>query len=143
MVAAGADADGGGPITVFLADDVPEMRGLLRWGLEEEPGFEVVGEAADGGGALEGVEAYAPTAILLDLSMPGMDGFQAIAEIRGRRPETAIVVLSGFSAERMRAKVMEQGADGYVEKGTSMGQLADLIRRAVTERRSTASRSAA
>ena len=67
MVAAGADADGGGPITVFLADDVPEMRGLLRWGLEEEPGFEVVGEAADGGGALEGVEAYAPTAILLDL----------------------------------------------------------------------------
>ena len=56
--------------------------------------------------------------MLLDLSMPDMDGLQAIPEIREGDPDVAIIVLSGFSADRMSAPALERGADGYVEKGT-------------------------
>ena len=135
MPAAGAVPDGEGTITVFVADDVPELRELIRFGLEEDADFVVVGDAADGRGAIEGVELHAPHAVVLDLSMPDVDGFQAVLEIRSRRPEVAIIVLSGFAADRMRRRVMKQGADGYVEKGAPMDQLRDLIRRAVAERR--------
>jgi DNA-binding NarL/FixJ family response regulator len=89
------------PISVFLVDDVPELRELIRFGIEDDPGFEVVGEAGDGRSALEGIAETRPAAVLLDLSMPDMDGFAAISEIRSRAPEIAIVILSGFSADRM------------------------------------------
>lgn len=142
MAAALAVPDGEGTITVFIADDVPELRELIRFGLEEDADFVVVGDAADGRGAIEGVELHAPHAVVLDLSMPEVDGFQAVLEIRSRRPEVAIIVLSGFAADRMRRRVMKQGADGYVEKGAPMAQLRDLIRRAVAERRGASEHSA-
>ena len=142
MAAALAVPDGEGTITVFIADDVPELRELIRFGLEEDADFVVVGDAADGRGAIEGVELHAPHAVVLDLSMPDVDGFQAVLEIRSRRPEVAIIVLSGFAADRMRRRVMKQGADGYVEKGAPMAQLRDLIRRAVAERRGASEHSA-
>jgi len=59
---------------------------LIRFGIEDDPGFEVVGEAGDGRSALEGIAEKRPAAVLLDLSMPDMDGFAAIAEIRSRPP---------------------------------------------------------
>ena len=123
------------PISVFLVDDVPELRELIRFGIEDDPGFEVVGEAGDGRGALEGIAETRPAAVLLDLSMPDMDGFAAIAEIRSRAPEIAIVILSGFSAARMSESALERGADGYVEKGTPIEELRRTTRRAVSARR--------
>ena len=63
--------------------------------------------------------------------MPGMDGLEAIPEIRRRRPDIAIVILSGFSASRMERKARERGADGYVEKGTPMDDLRQVVRDAV------------
>jgi DNA-binding NarL/FixJ family response regulator len=123
------------PISVFLVDDVPELRELIRFGIEDDPAFEVVGEAGDGRSAIEGIVEKRPAAVLLDLSMPDMDGFAAIPEIRSRAPEIAIVVLSGFSADRMGDSALERGADGYVEKGTSIDELRRTTRRAVTARR--------
>ena len=123
------------PISVFLVDDVPELRELIRIGMEEDPGFEVVGEAGDGRGALEGIAATRPAAVLLDLSMPDMNGFEAILEIRERNPDVAIIVLSGFSADRMGPPALERGADGYVEKGTPIQELRDATRDAVATRR--------
>jgi two-component system, NarL family, response regulator LiaR len=123
------------PISVFLVDDVPELRELIKYGMEEDPGFEVVGEAGDGRTALEGIAATRPAAVLLDLSMPDMNGLEAILEIRKNDPDVAIVVLSGFSADRMRAPVIERGADDYVEKGTPMQELRDATRTAVATRR--------
>ena len=76
-----------------------------------------------------------PAAVLLDLSMPDMDGMQAIPRIREGDPEVAIIVLSGFSADRMSGRVLERGADGYVEKGTPMRELRDATRTAVASRR--------
>jgi len=123
------------PISVFLVDDVPELRELIRFGIEDDPDFEVVGEAGDGRSALGGIAEMKPAAVLLDLSMPDMDGLEAILEIRSRVPEIAIVVLSGFSAERMGNSALERGADGYVEKGTPIEELRRTTRRAVSARR--------
>jgi DNA-binding NarL/FixJ family response regulator len=129
------DGSAGPPISVYLVDDVPELRELVRIGMEEDPGFEVVGEAGDGRTALAGITETRPDAVLLDLSMPDMDGFAAIPEIRLRAPDTAIIVLSGFSVDRMGAPVLERGADGYIEKGTPLQQLREATRDAVAVRR--------
>jgi DNA-binding NarL/FixJ family response regulator len=123
------------PISVYLVDDVPELRELIRFGLEEDPGFEIVGEAGDGRTALEGIAKTQPAAVLLDLSMPDMDGLQAIPQIREGDPKVAIIVLSGFSADRMGGPALERGADGYVEKGTPIQELRDATRLAVAKRR--------
>ena len=120
---------------MYLVDDVPELRELIRFGIEVDPEFEVVGEAGDGRGALDGIAETHPAAVLLDLSMPDMDGFEAIPEIRSREPDAAIVVLSGFSADRMAERATERGADGYVEKGTPATELREITRRAVAEHR--------
>ena len=125
-------------ISVFLVDDVPELRELVRFGIEGDPEFEVVGEAGDGRTAIEGIAETHPSAVLLDLSMPDMDGFQAIPEIRSREPGVAIVVLSGFPAGRMADRATERGADGYVEKGTPVAELREVTRRAVAARRKAA-----
>jgi DNA-binding NarL/FixJ family response regulator len=124
-----------GPISVYLVDDVPELRELIRFGMEDDPTFEVVGEAGDGRSALEGIAATHPAAVLLDLSMPDMNGLEAILEIRKSDPDVAIIVLSGFSADRMAPPTLERGADRYVEKGTPMRELLDATRTAVAARR--------
>jgi DNA-binding NarL/FixJ family response regulator len=123
------------PISVYLVDDIPELRELIRYGMEEDPGFEVVGEAGDGKSAIEGIAKTRPAAVLLDLSMPDMDGLQAIPQIREGDPDVAIIVLSGFSADRMSGHVLERGADGYVEKGTPIQELRDVTRLAVAKHR--------
>ncbi|HSD24052.1 MAG TPA: response regulator transcription factor [Solirubrobacterales bacterium] len=132
---AGGDVTEQGPISVYLVDDVPELRELVKYGMEDDPGFEVVGEAGDGSSALEGIAATHPAAVLLDLSMPDMNGFEAILEIRKSDPDVAIIVLSGFSAARMGPLTLERGADRYVEKGTPMEELRDATRTAVAARR--------
>ena len=124
-----------GPISVFLVDDVPELRELVKYGLEDDPGFEVIGEAGDGRRALAGVAETHPAAVLLDLSMPDMNGLEAILEIRKSDPDVAIIVLSGFSADRMGPKTLERGADRYIEKGTPMEELRDATKTAVAARR--------
>jgi DNA-binding NarL/FixJ family response regulator len=124
------------PISLFLVDDVPELRELIRFGMEEDAGFEVVGEAGDGKSALEGIAETRPAAVLLDLSMPDMDGLEAIPKIRRGDPDVTIIVLSGFSADRMSGAAIDRGADGYVEKGTPMQELRDTTRTAVALRRS-------
>jgi DNA-binding NarL/FixJ family response regulator len=123
------------PISVYLVDDIPELRDLIKYGMEEDPDFEVVGEAGDGKSAIEGIAKTRPAAVLLDLSMPDMDGLQAIPRIREGDPDVAIIVLSGFSADRMSSHVLERGADGYVEKGTPIQELRETTRLAVAKRR--------
>jgi DNA-binding NarL/FixJ family response regulator len=131
----GDGATGSAPISVYLVDDVAELRELIRLGMEEDPGFLVVGEAGDGRTAIEGIAETRPAAVLLDLSMPDMDGFQAIPQIREGDPDVAIIVLSGFSADRMSAPALQRGADAYVEKGTPIQDIRETTRAAVAKRR--------
>jgi DNA-binding NarL/FixJ family response regulator len=113
------------PVRVFLCDDVPELRLLVRFGLEQDPRLVVVGEAEDGPTGITGIAELLPDVVFLDLSMPGMDGLEAIPRIREVSPNTAIVIFSGFSATRMRRDALAQGADMYLEKGAPIAELHD------------------
>ncbi|MDP9189942.1 MAG: response regulator transcription factor [Actinomycetota bacterium] len=126
-----AERNASGTISVFVVDDAPELRELFRYAMEADPRFEVVGDAGDGRSAIEGIAETQPAAVLLDLAMPDMDGFEAIPEIRRDQPEAAIIVLSAFPADRMEKKARERGADCYVEKGTSLAELRRVTRDAV------------
>lgn len=112
---------------VFIADDVEPLRVLWAEILEEHGDVEVVGDAADGEAAIEGVKATRPDVLLLDLSMPRVDGLEVIRVLRKEVPETSIVIASGFSSARMAALVVELGASGYFEKGNPVEQLCDAV----------------
>src|SRR4051794_15017690 len=115
-------------VSIFLCDDVPELRALLRFGLQEDPALEVIGEAGHARAAIDAVGELQPAVVLLDISMPGMDGFEAIPELLAVAPRTAIIVFSAYAGERMRETALALGAVRYVEKGTSLEQLRATVR---------------
>ena len=119
-------------IRIFLCDDVPELRALLRYGLEEDTRLKVVGEAGTAHEGIAGVAELQPDVVLLDLSMPGMDGLEAIPHIREAAPDTAILIFSGFAGERMREPALALGAVGYLEKGEPLEQVRARVHEAVT-----------
>jgi DNA-binding NarL/FixJ family response regulator len=114
-------------VRVFLCDDVAEFRALMRAVLEEEPGCEIVGEAADGVAGVEGVATTRPDVVLLDLDMPGGDGLSAIPGMRRAVPGARIVVLSSFAASRMERRALDAGADAYLEKRASLPEVCALV----------------
>jgi len=117
----------GAPIRVFLCDDVEAFRALMRFTLAEDEAIEVVGEAGDGDTGVAAVAALRPDVVLLDLSMPRCDGMAAIPRMRRESPDTAIVALSGFDADRMAAAVRERGAYAYLEKGAGVDEIRAAI----------------
>jgi two-component system invasion response regulator UvrY len=92
---------------------------LLRVVIELRPGLEVVGEARDGNEAIAEAKRLQPDVILLDLSMPGRTGFDALPEIRQVAPKAKVIVLSGFVASTSAPAVLELGAALFIEKGAN------------------------
>src|SRR6476660_832563 len=86
---------------VLIADDVQDLRSMLRLALELSGRFTVVGEAMNGAHAVELATMYKPDLALLDLSMPALDGLEALPQILDVSPDTKVVVLSGFEEARM------------------------------------------
>jgi signal transduction histidine kinase/ActR/RegA family two-component response regulator len=122
-----------GPLRVVIIDDTADLRDLLRLALGRG-GMCVVGEAGDGLAGIEAVRAGNPDVVLLDLSMPVMDGLEALPEIRALAPAARIIVLSGFGATQMTERAIEAGADGYLQKGVSLGRILDYIRDMIDSR---------
>lgn len=112
----------------YLCDDVPSLRALVRHVLEEDPAVRVVGEAGDGPTAIREVGELQPDVVLLDLSMPGMDGLEALPHIRQAAPDVCVIVFSGFTVERMAAVARAHGADHYVTKGEELETLREMVR---------------
>lgn len=113
---------------VVVADDVEDLRYLVTRALEGSGRFTVVGSAGTGREAIIAASQHRPDLTLLDLAMPDMDGLEALPHIRKAVPDSTVVVLSGFDAERMAGPAMAQGAAGYLVKGLSPAQLvADLV----------------
>ena len=96
---------------VVVADDAASMRELMRILLSLEPDFEVVGQAGNGAEAVALVSELEPDLVVIDVSMPVLDGRAAIAEIRRLQPRTKVAVLSG-------EQCLLPGADAHIEKGT-------------------------
>ena len=101
---------------VLVCEDDAKIRELVRLVLEME-GNSVVGEAENGRQAIVEAERHQPDVVLLDLSMPVMDGLEALPKIRRVAPEARIVVLSGFDNPSLVARALELGAESYVTKG--------------------------
>jgi len=115
------------PVRVVVIDDTYDLRELLRLALTRG-GLEVVGEAGDGLAGIECVRLEKPDVVLLDLSMPVMDGLEALPTIRRLVPAAKIVVLSGFGATQMSEKAMTIGADGYLQKGTALKRIIEYVK---------------
>lgn len=111
---------------VLLVDDNDDLRRLLRIQLERTGRYQIVGEAADGHEAVRLATQLQPRIVLLDLSMPVMDGLQALPLILDAVPEVRVVVLSGFDQGTMSVRALAAGAARYVEKGMTM-HLADVL----------------
>ena len=118
------------PIRVLVCDDVEAFRALMRYTLQEDPGIEVVGEAADGMAAIDAAERLQPDVVLLDLTMPILDGIDAIATVLERAPGTRVVALSGWGADRMAQAALDQGAIAYVEKTDDVVAIRAAVRAA-------------
>jgi DNA-binding NarL/FixJ family response regulator len=116
------------PIRVVLVDDVPELRLLVRLTLEEDPAIAVVGEAANGREGVDVVEATDPDLVLLDLSMPDMDGLEAIPLMREHAPNARVVVLSGHEAGRVSLEALDQGASRYINKAAGLQSIPQIVR---------------
>ena len=112
---------------VLLVDDSDDLRMLLRIKLESWEQYHVVGEAADGESAVALAEEHQPDLVMLDLAMPKMDGLQALPLIRDAVDGVRVIVLSGFDHHVMSTKAAAAGADGYLEKGVPMEELASTI----------------
>jgi len=115
------------PVRVVIIDDTYDLRELLRLALTRG-GLEVVGEAGDGLSGIECVRLEKPDVVLLDLSMPVMDGLEALPTIRRVVPQAKIVVLSGFGATQMSEKAMTIGADGYLQKGMALKRIIEYVK---------------
>lgn len=108
---------------VLLCDDSPKIRQLVRVVLELE-GKTVVAEAENGRDAVAAAERHQPDVVLLDLSMPVMDGLEALPEIRRVAPGARVVVLSGFDNPGLVSEALSLGAERYVTKG---GDPAEIV----------------
>lgn len=113
---------------ILIVEDHAIVREGVRSLLALEPDLEVVGEADNGQGALEGVRAVKPDLILMDLAMPGTHGTEAIINIKWRYPETKIVVLTVHKADEYVHAALKAGAEGYVLKDDCPTQLLTAIR---------------
>lgn len=122
------------PIRVLLVDDYEVVRRGLRGFLELLPEIEIVGEAGNGREAVDAAYRLQPDVILMDLVMPEMDGPQAIAAIRERQPEIAVVALTSFAEPERVAAAMAAGAVGHLTKDAEAEQVADAVRAAYAGR---------
>ena len=113
---------------IFIAEDQTIVRDGLRALLSSNPNFEVVGEAEDGREVIRNIEEYKPDLILMDLSMPRMNGMEAIKEVKKLLPDTKILVLTIHKTEEYILTVLKAGADGYLLKNDTQEELMTAIK---------------
>lgn len=118
-------------IRVLLVDDQPTIRQGIRLHLDCQPDISIAGEADGGIEAIELATSLDPDVIVLDISMPGMDGYEAARRLRAATP-SGIVMLSLHDDAASRAKATEAGAHAFVSKHEATDQLVRAIRRVAT-----------
>ncbi|MFM8322117.1 MAG: response regulator [Chloroflexota bacterium] len=119
-----------GKLTLLLADDHALLRSSMRALLAQQPDLEVIGEAADGHAILDLAARAQPDVVLLDISLPGINGLEMIPRIRAQWPQAEIVVLSMHNIEEYILRAYQEGALCYLTKDTPPGELVAAIRAA-------------
>lgn len=116
-------------LKVLLVDDHALVRRGFRRMLEDEPMFQVVGEASDGLEAVESAERLEPDVIVMDCALPQVNGIEASRRILAKRPDTAILMLSMHSEDTLVRQALEAGAKGYVLKNAMDLDLVSAIKK--------------
>jgi DNA-binding NarL/FixJ family response regulator len=120
-------------VRVLIVDDQALVRAGFRMILEAEPDFEIVGEAADGLGAVLAARETEPHVILMDVRMPNVDGLQATRKLlEGREHGPRVLILTTFDLDEYVYEALRAGASGFLLKDTPPEQLVDAIRLVVT-----------
>ncbi len=122
-------------ITILLADDHPVVRLGLRSLLEEEPEFEIVGEAGEGLEVVRLTERVHPDVLVLDLMMPGLNGLEITRQVRRSVPRTRVLILSIHGDEAHVTEALRNGAAGYVLKESPPQELRRAVREVYAGRR--------
>ena len=113
---------------VLLVDDSAEMRRMVRKLLERSGGYEIVGEAADGREGCDLALSIRPDLVIMDVSMPGMNGREALRCIAAQRPDLPVVMLSCHEEPAYVSDVKADGARGYVVKDHAVENLVNVLR---------------
>jgi DNA-binding NarL/FixJ family response regulator len=122
--------DDGPVIRVLIADDHPVVRDGLRGIFDGSPGFEVVGEAADGAEAVRRAGALRPDVVLMDLRMPEVDGVTAIKRLAELGADARVLVLTTYDTDADVVPAIEAGATGYLLKDAPRSELLRAVRAA-------------
>lgn len=121
--------EGTAEIAVLIVDDHPVVREGYRRLLERLGGFQVVGEAEDAGTAYELYRRCAPDVVVMDMSLPGASGLEAVRHIRQWDPRAKILVSSMHASVGLALKAFEAGASGYVVKSGEVREFGEAVRR--------------
>ena len=119
------------PVRLMLADDHRMLREGLRRSMVEQ-GFDVVGEAGDGDQAVRLADRLRPDVILMDVTMPEIDGVEATRQIRSAMPEVKVVMLTMHADQEVLAEAIRAGASGYLVKDCSTEEIASAVRLTVS-----------
>lgn len=117
------------PIRLMIVDDHQMLREGLRRSMSEI-GFDVIGEASDGDEAVTRATAQRPDVILMDVTMPRMDGVEACRQVKDVLPDTHIVMLTMHADQSVLADAIRAGASGYLVKDCSTDEIADAVKMA-------------
>ena len=115
-------------VRIVLVDDHQLVREGLKGLLSDAPDMEVVGEAGTGEEGLELVERLTPDVVVLDVTMPGLNGIETMRKIRQKSLETEVIGLSMHASDQVVSDMLRAGASGYMLKTASVSELADAIR---------------
>jgi DNA-binding NarL/FixJ family response regulator len=116
------------PANILIVDDHELIRAGVRGLFASDPQVTVSGEAKDGKEAIEQVRKLNPDLVILDITMPVMNGLDAATEIRRLAPKTKIVILTMHDAAQMRDQAQRAGADAFVVKSDVAAKLANIVR---------------
>lgn len=122
-------------IKVGIVDDHAILRSGLRQFLEEQVDMRVAGEASSGREAIDLVRGTEMDVLVMDLSMPGQSGIDALGMIRAKAPDVGILILSGYPEEHYAMNLIRQGASGYLNKGCEPTTIVEAIRTVALGRR--------
>ena len=111
------------PLRIFLADDHALVRGGIRALLQSIEGMSVVGETGDGTEALAMIRSMQPDLVLLDISMPGLNGLEIAERVAKELPQVRIIVLSMHATESYVADALRAGVVGYLRKSAAVAEL--------------------
>lgn len=115
-------------ISVLLADDHRILREGIRSLLEKAPDIEVVGEASEGGEAVAKAQQLSPDVVLMDITMPGMNGLEATRQIKALKPGIKVLILTMHESNQYISQFLRSGASGYVLKDTAASELVGALR---------------